>query len=281
MKIGDFGVSHFSYAQRLAAAGADASTTTQDPLDPLLLDDSSLTRRAGTPSFLAPEVIWEFRGSRPLFSSNSSETQSAPAASPMAYASPSRSPPSPTTSAHLPPSAGHSPPSRHSPLVDATTRAPVPSQSSSSSGPTDRPPITKAIDVWALGVTLYCLLFGRTPFAADKIVPNATEWMLYECIANDEWDVPETMGWDAILTGGRVAPRDKIDLLKPKVIREMVKINGKGRSKDEGEPEGEGPGIVRLLERFLQKDPAKRITLDEVKVSISIFLLFVIWDECL
>lgn len=105
--------------------------------------------------------------------------------------------------------------------------------------------------------------------------------MLYECIANDEWDVPETMGWDAILTGGRVAPRDKLDLLKPKVIREMVKINGKGRSRDEGEPEGEGPGIVRLLERFLQKDPAKRITLDEVKVSISIFLLFVIWDECL
>ncbi|CAG8434112.1 5300_t:CDS:2 [Diversispora eburnea] len=32
---------------------------------------------------------------------------------------------------------------------------------------TQRPPITKAIDVWALGVTLYCFIFGRCPFIAD------------------------------------------------------------------------------------------------------------------
>jgi serine/threonine protein kinase len=32
---------------------------------------------------------------------------------------------------------------------------------------TQRPPITKAIDVWALGVTLYCFVFGRCPFIAD------------------------------------------------------------------------------------------------------------------
>jgi len=131
----------------------------------------------------------------------------------------------------------------------------------------DRPPITKSIDVWALGVTLYCLLFGRTPFAADKIVPNASEWMLYECIANDEWEVPETMGWDCIPTGGRPAAIEKKD--KKEFAREKTKANGTGKTKerstDEG-PDGEGPGIVRLLEKFLQKDPAQRITLDEVKL---------------
>ena len=30
-----------------------------------------------------------------------------------------------------------------------------------------RPPITKAIDIWALGVTLYCFIFGQCPFIAD------------------------------------------------------------------------------------------------------------------
>ncbi|CAG8653468.1 6594_t:CDS:10 [Funneliformis mosseae] len=32
---------------------------------------------------------------------------------------------------------------------------------------TQRPPKTKAIDIWALGVTLYCFIFGRCPFIAD------------------------------------------------------------------------------------------------------------------
>ncbi|KDQ24235.1 hypothetical protein PLEOSDRAFT_1014978, partial [Pleurotus ostreatus PC15] len=113
VKIADFGVSHFSYAQRLAAAGASA--TADDPTDPILLEDSDLSKRAGTPSFLAPEVVYEH-------------------------------------------TYGYEP-----------------------SDP--RPEITKAIDIWALGATLYCLLFGEKPFHPDPIINS--EFSMYNAICND------------------------------------------------------------------------------------------------
>lgn len=48
-----------------------------------------------------------------------------------------------------------------------------------------RPVITKAIDVWALGVTFYCLLFGREPF------PNVQgEMELYHKICTEEIEPP-------------------------------------------------------------------------------------------
>ncbi|KAF8808659.1 kinase-like protein [Phlegmacium glaucopus] len=191
VKIGDFGVSHFSYAQRLAAAGGKVGQ--HDPDDPLLLDDSSLTRRAGTPSFLAPEVIYEHTD----------------------VASPSSSM-----------SAVSSASSLHTVTIP---------------NPADRPEITKSIDVWALGVTLYCLLFGTTPFVADKGTSRTgSEFTLYNAICNTDWTVPHIMGYDKILTGGR-----------------------------HPDPNCEGASIIHLLDRFLQKDSKIRITLDQVKHSID------------
>ncbi|KAG6898671.1 hypothetical protein C0993_005248 [Termitomyces sp. T159_Od127] len=173
VKIADFGVSHFSYAQRLAAAGADGDDDTEH----VLLDDSDLTKRAGTPSFLAPEIVYEHTND----------------------------------------------PARPSSPYDPAAQ---------------RPPITKAIDVWALGVTLYCLLFGRTPFTADPAA-SGTEWSLYNSICNLDWPADDTMCADRIPTGGR-RPRDR----------------------DDPAP---GAPLVRLLDRLLTKDPAARITLDQVK----------------
>jgi serine/threonine protein kinase len=194
VKIGDFGVSHFSYAQRLAAAGKDGD---KDPHDPILLDDSDLTRRAGTPSFLAPEVVYEHT-----------------------YTSPSSS----------------SPPSGASSIYAVGSSSTV-----ASSLRRPRPPITKAIDIWALGVTLYCLLFGKTPFIADPNLPTS-EWSLYNSICNNDWEPEETMGFDRILTGGRT-PKDD---------------------------DSEGSMVIHLLDHFLDKDVLQRITLDEVKVCVFV-----------
>lgn len=194
VKITDFGVSHFSYAQRLAAAGR-GQVALDDPNDPILLDDSDLSKRAGTPPFLAPEVIAEYTSTEPFPSMSASATSST--------------------------------------LLSSRSGTPVNSTTTiRASAAPRRQPITKAIDVWALGITLYCLLFGHIPFRAA----DSSEYVLYNIICNNDWEPDETMGCDAIPTGGR----------RP-------------------DPKSRGYAVMHLLDRFLQKDVSKRITLGEAK----------------
>ncbi|KAI0326939.1 kinase-like protein [Cubamyces sp. BRFM 1775] len=175
VKISDFGVSTFSYAQRLAAAGK-GNLSPQDT-DPILMDESDLSKTAGTPMFLAPEIVCEA-------------------------------------------------------TVEASSSA------LNLHGARKKPPITKAIDIWAFGVTLYGLLFGILPFNAKN------EFEIYRVIRSQDWDVPETMGLDQLPTGGRHQGRPK-----------------------RGVEESEGCLVVDLLERLLEKDARKRVTLEEVKVG--------------
>lgn len=48
-----------------------------------------------------------------------------------------------------------------------------------------RPPIDHKIDIWAFGVTMYCMLFGRVPFIAE------TELHLFEAIVNEPLTFPD------------------------------------------------------------------------------------------
>ncbi|GES86871.1 kinase-like protein [Rhizophagus clarus] len=79
-----------------------------------------------------------------------------------------------------------------------------------------RPPITKAIDIWALGVTLYCFVFGRCPFIAD------TEFELFF----------------------NVIPKQPLEFPSDIPITNDLRD---------------------LFTKLLEKDPNKRITLEEVK----------------
>eukprot|EP01135_Chromosphaera_perkinsii_P004623 Nk52_evm16s292 gene=Nk52_evmTU16s292 len=74
----------------------------------------------------------------------------------------------------------------------------------------------KGVDIWAMGVTLYCFVYGKPPFLTPNIID------LHEMILNDSVPFPE----DTPIDGD----------------------------------------LKNLLGRILEKDPKKRITMEEIKV---------------
>ncbi|EJD07031.1 kinase-like protein, partial [Fomitiporia mediterranea MF3/22] len=209
VKITDFGVSHFSAAQRIdALKRSSAYREALEHVDPILLDDGGLSRQAGTPSFLAPEIIWEFDQNSLDLPSEATPTHLKETYSTMPDPDPNS-----FNDYNAIIAAGE---------LDPETDAELP----------PRPPITKAIDVWALGVTLYCLLFGRTPWGGN------TEFAMYQMIHTEDFVVDTFMGYDRIPTGGRFHDDDDTS---------------------------EGAIVIGLLDRLLEKECSKRITLEEVK----------------
>lgn len=108
-----------------------------------------------------------------------------------------------------------------------------------------RPAITAQIDVWALGVTLYGMIFGRLPFYH----PN--EFHMYEKIARDEVFIPRMRlkgveHTDKMPANYDDKPEDK-------------------RFDDVLEYEEVEDTLHDLIKRLLVKDPSKRISLKEVK----------------
>ncbi|KZF25799.1 kinase-like protein [Xylona heveae TC161] len=112
-----------------------------------------------------------------------------------------------------------------------------------------RPPVTSQIDVWALGVTLYAILFARLPFRAED------EFSLYKAICDDELVIPRR----------RLKAVDNRPTSRASSQARMAPRRPDKRLENELDYEPIDPDLHDLLERLLEKDPMKRITLKEVK----------------
>ncbi|KLO17113.1 hypothetical protein SCHPADRAFT_181401 [Schizopora paradoxa] len=167
-----------------------------------------------------------------------------------------------------------------------------PSPSSSSKRPTlqdfPRPPITKSIDVWALGVTLFCLLTGRTPwyapheFALFRAI-HAEAVVLPEKVGIDELPIPpstssslpiptsassgtmSTSGSESVNVNGRVVSVPLGPVFAEKPVKYGPPPPPQDNEKGSELEEDEGEVIVKLLGGLLEKDYRKRWTLEQVK----------------
>ncbi|KAI9831457.1 MAG: hypothetical protein M1819_005056 [Sarea resinae] len=113
-----------------------------------------------------------------------------------------------------------------------------------------RPPVTGQIDVWALGVTLYAILFARLPFTGDD------EFLLYKSIAEDPVFIPRKR-----LKAVEVHPSSRTD---PQA-QFIDQTSSNNRTETELAYEDIDDDLYDLLKKLFQKDPTKRITLKEVK----------------
>lgn len=104
----------------------------------------------------------------------------------------------------------------------------------------ERPLITGQIDVWALGVTLYGMIFGRLPFM------DVNQFAMYEKIAREEVFIPRLRlkGVEATVTSSNNINKRPDDILEYEEIDEELRD---------------------LLKKLLDKQPSRRINLRDVK----------------
>ncbi|CAO1618147.1 unnamed protein product [Sympodiomycopsis kandeliae] len=243
VKISDFGVSHFSYALLAAAGGLSSGDKGLTGKDQRILDEHELAKTAGSPAFFAPELCMAGEASNPSTGSIKGVPGSLSAG--MSSETGRREFPW-QEAAEGTGSAGENGASPFSANTPNQTRK------------TSRAPITKSIDVWALGVTLYCLLFGHVPFTAES------EFALFAIIPREDYALPSTAGADRL----RIGPRKPRWHSLPQWTDEEgdVSVDEEAVSDVDQESLSEEARQLRdLLDRLLDKNPVTRIKLDEVK----------------
>lgn len=116
------------------------------------------------------------------------------------------------------------------------------------------------MDVWALGVTLYCFVFGKVPYMADNVLD------MYEKIRSEPYVCPFSF-----LAGKSIAPGILTCVWLLCVL--VFECNSPISAFRLTFPSPIPPDLQDLLQRLLTKDPEKRITLQQVKVtSLSLSL---------
>ncbi|WVQ71671.1 hypothetical protein IAR50_001211 [Cryptococcus sp. DSM 104548] len=228
VKISDFGCSHFSEALQAAVAqpGHEGDA---------YVDDIELAKTAGSPAFFAPEMCYS--GLDAELSPKSTTSHGTPNSELPSFTlrPPSCADSYPEATLSVKSATSRTFPLRPTDSNDSQgSRRPSSYRSQSSSATAQRRerrlPITNAIDAWALGVTLYCLLFGKTPFDA----PN--EYLLMQVIASNPYIVPPFMGKDRLPTGNGGLP-----------------------------PADEAVEALNVLSKLLEKDASHRISLEQAK----------------
>ncbi|KAI9054085.1 hypothetical protein LZ554_001256 [Drepanopeziza brunnea f. sp. 'monogermtubi'] len=114
----------------------------------------------------------------------------------------------------------------------------------------EQPRVTEQIDVWSLGITLYCLIYARIPFLGDD------EYQLFKNIAKRDVYIPKKR-LKAVNPNAPTLPTGTEKYTGPST----------GPYREEGELAFEDidDELYDLIKRMLIKDPAERIRLREVK----------------
>lgn len=115
----------------------------------------------------------------------------------------------------------------------------------------EQPKVTEQIDVWSLGVTLYCLIYARIPFLAED------EYQLFRAIAHQDVYIPKRR-----LKAVNPSPQAVSQTSLP---NRSALCNGPYRQDGELVLEDIDDELYDLLRRMLIKDPTERLKLREVK----------------
>lgn len=112
-----------------------------------------------------------------------------------------------------------------------------------------QPKISELIDVWSLGVTLYCLIFARIPFMAED------EFQMFKKIATEDVHIPHQ----------RLKPVDPLTNPSTQSLYMRPSSSPGYRGDDEIVYETLDENLYDLMSKMLTKNPDKRIRLRDIK----------------